>query len=128
MQNNATDNTNVAVATAAVTKNAPRHVELKFNVIVTFAMKRDVLQKLDGVQAMFDLEYIVGARDSYDAVMRSVLGRTFQTVEELLGLKTHDIVKISTAGTWRAWEKISGKSWENCRKRSKVSKDGKFYF
>lgn len=128
MQNYATDNTNVAVATEAVTKSATRHAEMSFNVIVTFSDKQSVWQVLDGRQAFFDLEYCVSSRDSYDAIMRSVLGRTYQTVEELLGLKTHDIVKISTAGTWRNWEAISGKKVTNCMRRSKVSKDGKFYF
>ena len=114
---------------------------LTFNVIVTFVISEQVSSGLhygellmsdfeccvSGTQAIFDLNINIYKTSTYDSIMRRVKRQVVRQCTKWFELNESDMVKISTAGNLKRWEKLTGNEYATAASSSNVTTDGKFY-
>ena len=119
----------------------PNKPTMHFNVIVTFDIKEHIYEALQyneecaeqagyfvsGSQVIFDAAMNIYTTSSYDSLMRRLKRQVVQDMTVWFGLNKRDIVKISTAATWKQWEQLTGEEYRKAAANSNVSTDGKFY-
>lgn len=114
---------------------------MTFDIIVTYAPKRDTAAKLMNAQqllrksqhqvfahqAHFEIGVMIDSAMTYDAVMMAVRDAVFDVSEQTLAIDRDEIVKISTCGEWRLWEQLTGRDSAADDAASTICRNGKIW-
>lgn len=115
---------------------------MHFDIIVTYSfdlgtvnklMKAEQLlkksqQQVAPYQAHFEIDVMIDSAMTYDAVMMDVRDAVFDVSEQTLAIDREEIVKISTCGEWRRWERLTGRDSAADDASSTICRNGTFWF